>query len=193
MDFRFLFSRIANIILDPVKAWETIHSENRPLKYVTGSFLFPLIILTALSAFLGSLLFTRTGFSDSYSILVGAKYFFLLITVTCLTAIIFREILRTLDLKGDFTLSFKIVAYSITPFLLCQIISRLIESFIFVNVLSLYCLYICWTGIEKMINPSEQKKIKVLIAGTVSFIGLFILMNWVLTQVIDKIYFSFLA
>lgn len=193
MDFKFLYYRITSIILDPVKAWEAIYVENRPVKDVMGSFFIPLVILAAVSAFLGSLLFIHTGFSNSYAVLVGIKYFMLLFTVTYITALIFTEILKAFHLKGDFTLSFKLIAYSISPFLICQIISRLFESFIFVNVLALYCLYIFWTGIEKMTNPTEQKKISLLIGATVSFIGLFIIVNWMLTQIIEKLYFSFLA
>lgn len=193
MDFKFLYYRITNIILNPVKAWEAIYSENRPLKYVSGSFALPLIILVALSAFLGSVLFTHTGFSNVYPVLVGIKYFILLFFVVYGTSFIFSEIIKTFNLKGDFVLSFKIIAYSVAPFLICQIISRLIESFIFVNVLALYGLYIYWTGVEKMINPPDQKKIPMMIATTVSFIALFVIANWLLTGIIDKLYFAFFA
>ena len=63
MDFKFLSHRIRNIILNPVKAWEAICSENRPIRDVRDSFFFPLVTLVAVSAFLGSLLFTNTELS----------------------------------------------------------------------------------------------------------------------------------
>ncbi len=193
MDFKFLYYRITNIILNPVRAWEAIYSENKPIKFVRGSFFLPLIILVAFSAFFGSLLFTHTGFSHWYAILVGIKYFLLMFFVVYGTSFIFKEILIALDLKGDFALSFRIITYSIAPFLICQIISRLIESFIFVNVLALYGLYIFWNGIEKMINPPEHKKMPMIIAATVSFIALFFAVNWLLTIIIEKLYFTFFA
>lgn len=193
MDFKFLYYRITNIILNPVRAWEAIFSENRPINFVRGSFFLPLIILVAVSAFFGSLLFTHTGFSHLYAILVGIKYFLLMFIVVYGTSFILKEILIALDLKSDFSVSFKIITYSIAPFLICQIISRLIESFIFVNVLALYGLYIFWNGIEKMINPPEHKKMPLIIATTVSFIALFFAVNWLLTLVIEKLYFTFFA
>jgi len=193
MDFKFLYYRITNIILNPVKAWEAIYSENRPIKFVRSSFFLPLVILAAVSAFLGSFLFTHTGFSNAYPVLIGIKYFLLLFFVVYATSFIFQEILKALDLKGNFKLSFKIITYSVAPFLICQIISRLIESFIFVNVLALYGVYIYWTGIEKMINPPEHKKIPMAIATTVSFIALFVVTNWLLTLIIEKLYFTFFA
>jgi hypothetical protein len=191
MDFKFLSHRIRNIILNPEKAWDAIHYENRPIKYVRGSFILPLIFLAALSAFLGSLLFTNTGVSEAYSVLVGVKYFLLLCFVIYGTAFVFKEITNAFNLGRDFVLSFKIIAYSSAPLLLCQIISRLFESFIFVNVLALYGLYIFWTGVEKMINPPEQKKLPLLISVTVVFIVLIFAGNWLLTQIIDKLYFAF--
>jgi hypothetical protein len=109
------------------------------------------------------------------------------------TAFIFKEITNALDLGRDFNLSIKIIAYSSAPFLLCQIISRLFESFIFVNVLSLYGLYIFWTGVEKMINPPEQKKIPMMISVAGVFIVLIIAGNWLLTLILDKLYFAFFS
>ncbi len=116
MDFKFLYYRITNIILNPVRAWEAIFSENRPINFVRGSFFLPLIILAAVSAFFGSLLFSHTGFSNLYAILVGIKYFLFLFFVVYGTSFIFKEILIALDLKSDFSVSFKIIAYSVVLF-----------------------------------------------------------------------------
>lgn len=193
MDYNFLYQRIKYIILDPVKAWKAIHTENRPIRYVRGSFFFPLIILVSVSAFLGSILFLHTELSEVYSVMVGIKYFILMYLTIYITTFIFKEITNSLDLGRDFTLSFKMIAYPAAPFLICQIISRLFESFLFINVLALYGLYIFWTGAEKMLNPPEHKKMPLLIATTVVFTGTFIFTNWLLTQVLDRFYFAFFA
>jgi hypothetical protein len=193
MDYKFLLHRTKDIILNPVKAWEAIHSENRPLKDVRGSFFFPLIILVAISAFLGSLIFTHSSLSPLYSIFIGIKYFILLYILIYASSIIFKEITHALDLGKNFSLSFNIITYSLAPFFLCQIISHLLESLIFVNILALYGLYIFWTGAEKLLNPPEHKKMPLLIATSVVVIELYIAMNWILTSVIDRLYFAFFA
>jgi hypothetical protein len=193
MDFKFLHRRIKYVILDPVKAWDAIHSENRPIKDVRGSFFFPLIILVALAAFAGSVIFDNSGLSIEYSILAGVKYFLLYYFVIYASALILREISYAQDLGRNFTTSFKLIAYSIAPLLLCQIASRIFESFIFVNVLSFYGLYIFWIGMEKMLAPPEHKKMPMLIAITISLAGLIIAGNLILTMVVDKIYFTFFA
>jgi len=190
MDYKFLYHRIKYIILDPVKAWDEIHSDNRPIKDVRNSFFFPLITLVAIAAFIGSVIFANTGLSVIYSILVGIKYFLLLCLVIYATAFIFREITYAMDMGRDFTISFKMIVYSIAPFLICQMVSRIFESFIFINILALYGLYIFWIGAEKMLNPPEHKKMPMLIAATLTMIGLYIAANFFLTMIIEKFYFA---
>lgn len=191
MNFKFLSYRVKNIILNPVRAWSVIYSENRPLKDVRGSFFFPLIILVAVSAFVGSLFFTHTGFLKVYSVFVGLKYFLLLLFSVYATSFIFMKVTEVFSLKIDFTTSFKIIAYSVAPFLICQIISRIIESFIFINVLAFYGLYIFWFGIEVMINPPPDKKLPLMGIAFSVFLVMLLSANWILTMIIDKIYFAY--
>ena len=46
-------------------------------------------------------------------------------------------------------------------------------------------------GIGKMINAPEHKKNPLLIATIATFISLFVIADWLLTRVIDKLYFIF--
>lgn len=193
MDFKFLIHSVSNIISNPVKEWDAVHSENKPVKYIRRNLFFPLVTLASVSAFLGSLFFSRSELLKAYPILTGVKYFILVYLVICLTAFIFKEITNAFGLGRNFNLSFKIIAYSSIPFLICQIISQLFESFIFINVLALVGLYIFWTGSEKLLNPPGQKKLPLLIAATVIFVVLFFVANWFLSMVFNKIYYAFIA
>jgi hypothetical protein len=190
MDFNFLVRSVRGIILDPLKEWDVIQAENKHVSYFSRSLLFPLLIIVSVSAFLGSFLFTNTVLKDSYSILTGVKCFALLFLVIYGTAFIFKEVTNVFGLSKDFNCSFKIIVCSVVPFLLCQIATRVFESFIFINILSFYGLYILWTGIEKLIDPPEKKKILLMISASIAFIALLSLTNWVLTMVFDKLYFS---
>ena len=181
------------IIINPVKTWDSIHSEERPLKDSRNSFFFPLIVLVAISAFAGSLLFANSQLSIIYSVFVGIKYFVLLLFVVYASAIIHKEITYALDLGRSFPASFKIILYSLTPLILCLVFSRLFESVLFINILGLYGLYIFWTGSEKMLNPPEHKKMPMLIATAITVIALYVAGSWILTQVIERVYFAFFA
>ena len=179
--------------MNPAKAWETIDLENKPVRVVRDSFLLPLIILVSISATAGSLIFTNTELSPAYSIFVGVRSFILLYFTIYATAFIFGEITYPLDLGKDFSVSFRIIAFSIAPFLLCQILSGLFESLLFVNVLGLYGLYILWTGIDKLLTPPQYKKMPLLIAATIAMVVIYVAANLLLTMLIDKIYYAFFA
>ncbi len=193
MNYKFFLHGIINIILNPVKAWETIYSENKPVRLLRDSIFFPLASLVSVSAIVGSLVFINKELSPVYSLFVGLKCFALLCFTTYATTFILREITYPLDLGRDFYSSYRIVVYSIIPFLLCQILSRLFESLLFVNVLGLYGLYIFWVGAEKMLNPPHYKKMPMLIATTISMAGIFIGTDLFLTMLIDRSYFAFFA
>lgn len=193
MDFKFFISGIKNILLDPIKAWEIIDSENKSVKVVRDSYIFPLIILVSASAVTGSLIFTNTELSPVYSIFVGIKHFILLFFTIYATAFMLGEITFPLDLGKDFSVSFRIIVYSITPFLLCQILSCIFESLLFVNVIGLYGLYIFWTGSEKLLNPPQYKKLPLIIASLLTLGGIYIASSVVLNMLIDKIFYAFFA
>jgi Yip1 domain len=193
MDFKFLFQSLIKIIITPAKAWDFIIKENRPDKDMRNSFLYPLIFMVTLAAFLGSIIFTNKTLSPVYSVFIGIKYFILFLFVTFSSALVLGEITKPLDLGRNFTISFRLIVFSLTPLFLCQIASLLFESLIFVNVLSLYGLYIFWTGAEKMLNPPDYKKMPMLIAVFVVVTGIFFAGNLVLNSIVDRIYFSFFA
>jgi len=193
MNYKFFLSGLRNIIFSPVKAWETIDSENKSVKVIRNDFLFPLIILVTLSAIAGSLLFTNTELSPVYSILTGLKWFLVFFVTIYLTSFILGEITFPLDLGKDFSASFRLIAYSLAPFILCQVLSRLFESLLFVNIIGLYGLYIFWTGAEKLLNPPQYKKMPLLIATTITLGVIYVATSVLLNMLVDKIYYSFFA
>lgn len=193
MDFRFLYHRIRYILFNPNRAWTAINEENRPVRNVRNSFFYPLIVLTAISAFLGSVLFTNTTLSPAYSVLAGLKYLLLHLMVIYSSSLILSEITKALDLGKDFVLSFKLIVYSLSPLFIIQIFSLVFESLVFANILSLYSLYIFWIGAEKMLNPPEHKKMPMLVAIAIVVTGLYIAGGLLLSSVIDRIYFTFFA
>lgn len=193
MNYKFFLFGIKNILLNPLKAWETIYSENNSVKFIRLNFLFPLIILVSISAVIGSMIFTNAELSPVYSILIGIKTFCLLFFAIYASTFILGEITFPLDLGKSFNVSFKLIVYSIIPYLVCQIMSRIFESLLFVDIMGLYGLYIFWVGTEKMLTPPHYKKMPLLISTTVILIGMFITINMVLTKLIDKIFYAFFS
>jgi hypothetical protein len=193
MDYLFLLHGIKNILLNPSKYWITIHSEKTPVKLIRNSILLPLVILVSIALTTGSLIFFNTELSVFYSILMGIRIFIVLTATIYITSYILGEITYPLDLGKDFSTSFSLIVYSLTPFLLCQIISSVFESLLFVNLTGLYGLYIFWTGAEVMLKPPQHKMMPMLIATTVVLIGVYVIADLFLTMVTNRIYYAYFA
>lgn len=193
MDYKFFLRQIAMIIISPRKAWTRISEENRPVRHVRNNLLFPLLLLVTICSFLGSMIFANVTLHPVYSIFVALKYFLLNLFVVYISALIFREITRAIDLPSPFSVSFEIIVYSMIPFFICQMVSLLFESLAFINILSFYGLWIFWTGGESRLNPPDYKKMPMLIATFVVIAGFLIGGGVALTLIIDRIYFSFFA
>jgi hypothetical protein len=184
---------LTDIVFNAGKAWETIDSENKPVSIIRNGFLFPLIFLVSIAAIAGSFIYINPEASPVYSVFVGIKCFLLFYTAVYASAHILRLITHALDLGADFTISFRLIVYSIVPLLICQIFSRLFESLLFVNVLSLSGLYIFWTGTEQMLTPPAHKRLPLLIASFITFVGIFVTTDFLFTKVMDKIFNSFFS
>jgi hypothetical protein len=193
MNNSFFLLVLKDLIINPVKAWEIINSKNKPVRQIRNGYLFPVLLLISISAIAGSFLYANAELSPVYSVFVGIKCFFLFLITVYATAFILKEITYPLDLGKDFAISFRLVAYSIAPFLACQFLSRFFESLQFINVLALYSLYIFWTGSEKLLTPPAYKRMPMLIATLITFIGIYITGNFLFTKLIDRIYNAFLA
>ena len=193
MDFKFFVRGITNMLINPVKAWETIDSENKPVKVIRNSFLLPLIILVSVSTIAGSMLFNETEMSAAYSIIIGIRTFISLYLTIYLSSLLLGEITFPLDLGRDYSVSFRIISFSMAPLLLCQILSGIFDSLLFVNVLGLYGFYIFWTGSGQLLNPPGYKKMPLLIASAISIGVIYVVTNFLLVKLIDKIYYSFIA
>jgi hypothetical protein len=193
MGSKFLVFIIKDLFINPVKAWETIDLENKPVNKVSNGFLLPLSLLVSVSAILGSFLFTNTGLSPVYSIFAGIECFILFYITVYASAYILMKISHALDLERNWVVSFRLIAYSVVPFMLCQIVSQLFESLLFVNVLSLFGLYTFWIGAERMLTPPAHKKMPLLIGIFISFIGIFVATDFLLSKLFDKIFFIFFS
>ncbi|MGB8490233.1 MAG: YIP1 family protein [Bacteroidales bacterium] len=192
MNFKFLYRSVESLIVDPSEAWDKILADNKGTGRINSVYLLPLVALIALSAFLGNVLFNRTEVSVLYFLLDSITYFLLFYFSIYVTAWLSARIMVTIKLPVSFAESFRLITFSVTPFLVCQIISRLFESFIFVNILAFYGLYIFWTG-EVKLNIPRDKRFIMLTASTALFISSYIVGNWLLAKVADGIYFTFFS
>jgi hypothetical protein len=193
MDSRFLLTGIKNILFNPSRYWLTIDSENMPILIIRNSLLLPLTLLVSFATIAGSVFFINTELSFVYSLFFGIRKLVVVLITTYLTSLILRETTYPLDLGRSFTIAFRLVVFSLVPFLLGQVLSSVFESLLFINILALYGLYIFWTGAEIMLKPPQHKRIPLLVSATVVFTATYIAATIFMTMLTDRIFYSFFA
>lgn len=191
MDYRFFLKGIKNILTNPKNNWISIINDNTPISAVRNSFLIPLALLVAISSFLGSFLFVNSELSVVYSLLTSLRHFLLIFITVYTTALILKETTYPLDLGRDYRTAFFLTTYSIAPLLLCQLVSLLFESFLFINVVGLFGLYVFWSGAEKLLNPPQYKKMPLMIATAITMIGIYIASDLILSMFFDRFFFAY--
>lgn len=193
MNFNFSLQGTIKIIFKPIKFWERVKYEQTSVRLIRNSYFIPLAALVAISAFFGSLLYTNSELSASYSLLYSINCLLVIFIAVYATSWILSEIRYPMDLGKDFNTSFKLVVFSVTPFLMCQILSRLFESLLFVNIIGLYGLYIFWTGAENLLNPPRYKKMPLVIATALTFAGIYIATNFLLSLITERFFHIFFS
>jgi hypothetical protein len=190
MNLNFFIAGIKYILFDPTDAWKKINIEHKPVTIIRNSLLLPLIILATLASFTGSLLFTGSNLLPVYSLFTAIRTFLVLYCSVYFTSLLLSEITYPLDLGRDYQTSYVLISFSYVPFLVSSIFSGFFESFLFVNIIGLYGLYIFWAGAEKYLNPPQYKKLPLLIATAFTAIVIYIATNYVLKLILDKFYYA---
>lgn len=193
MNLGFFLTGIRDILFNPVKFWATVKTGTVNTGVAKTSIFFPLALLITLSSFFGSVLFANQELPTMYSLLHSLKVLVVIYLSVYLSARLLGEITFPLDLGRDPGRSFLLVVISLVPFFLCQVVSRLFESLQFINILSLYGLYIFYTGSEVLLDPPAYKKMPLLIAAFISFTAIYIGLNLLLTMVTDRFFYAVLA
>jgi len=193
MDYKFFLRQTALIILSPVKVLESAKRGDHSIIKLRNNLLFPLLVLVAICSFLGSWLFANPTLHPAYWVLAGIKYFLLDLAVVYLSSFLFSAIGKAMDLPADFAFSFSTVTYSLIPLFICQMLSLIFESLAFINILSLYGLWIIWLAGEILLEAPAYKKKALLVASLVVIAELYIGCSLALASIIERIYFAFFA
>jgi hypothetical protein len=180
----------AAMLLDPVKAWETAGTGITDIKSLRNKILLPAAIIISVSAFGGSLIFINSKLSAAYSVLTAIRCFIAIWVTVYATAWIFKETAFPMDLGRDYSISFSVILFSSIPFFICQFISRFFESFMFLNILGLYGLYIFWAGTGRLMKAPKYKKLPLAIYTTIAMAVIYFASDFILEKLADKIYYS---
>ncbi|MDR1408201.1 MAG: YIP1 family protein [Tannerella sp.] len=165
--FKEIFLRLTELIFKPAEAWTAAPREDGEHEEFLSHYVYPLIGMIALSAFLG-VLFNRKEFdliialkSAIMALISSGGGFFL-------GAWLLDEVCRGMFRRPkNMKRSQLFVGYASAVMFLLKIILSLLPEFFFLHVVVLYTAYIIWEGALPFMQVREDEQLKFTIYASV--------------------------
>lgn len=164
--YKEILKWVIAFISQPAKAWEMLSRKEEKHEEFLSRFIYPLIGLVTVTAFLG-VLFTRKEFDlevalkSAINVLVasfGGFYFGAYLLNEAWQAWFGRE--------KDMKLSMRFVGYSSALMFALNIVLTLLPEFFFLRIFILYTFYIVWEGAVIYLAVNEQERMKFSVIAT---------------------------
>ena len=173
MNYKELFKISMSLISSPAKAWEEISMEEDRRK-VFMAFVYPMIGLCGLSAFVGSLLTNGWGGPQSFQIAMTncCAVAVALFGGYFLAAYAINEMgVRMFGMPANAPLTQQFAGYAlVVPFLL-QIVTGLLPDFrIIAWLFQFYIVYVVWEGAPILMQVEEKVRLKYTLFSSVLLI-----------------------
>jgi ABC-type multidrug transport system permease subunit len=167
MDFKFITNRAKNI------------NETSDKNEVINKYALPLIILGAVSKFIGQI------FYSFHNALMSAVIVFVTgFAVMYISAFVINELAPSFGSRKDINAAFKLVVYSSTASYIAAIIANLHISLVFVGLFGLYSIYLIWVGITPIMKTPENKKIGYVVVYVLLLLVISIVFEFILRSVL---------
>ncbi len=155
-----IFETVILLITQPAKAWTIISKRNETHQEYLSRFVYPLIALTTISAFLGkfhehsenAMPFALKEATTVLTSLLGGFY---------IASFALKQIVNHWfpTIKGDIKFFQRYVGYASSITFIIISVLELIPDFFFVKIAELYIIYIIWESIGSFVQLDEKKRI----------------------------------
>jgi hypothetical protein len=158
--YKDLFTLAVLLISRPRKAWEVLAYREEKQEVVLGQFVYPLIGLLTLSAFLGEIL-VRKEFEVEMALKVSVRELTMAFGGFFLAVYILNEIgVRVFNREKDVALWQRFTGYSSCLMYTLNAFLMLLPEFFFLRVFLLYTFYIVWEGAGIYMYVAEYEQMK---------------------------------
>jgi hypothetical protein len=189
MDFKLLYKRLTLLVSRPSKFWSQVKEESIPSSEVRRSFLIPILILVSIASFAGTYLYSYNSLSIIYPLLKGLEYFMIFFITVELVVFLNTEIMGYL-LKSRITGEiYKLVVYSLGPFMILMILTRLFSSLLFLNLLGIYGIIVLWKGVDILLGGDISFRLRITALISSSILIFYLGIRWIVSSLVDGLYF----
>ena len=160
--YQSAFMRAKQILLNPQTEYQAIEQENTPHTKTLTSYLLPLVLISALFAFIGYGLvgysIRGTHFSQvDWGLRMAIIQIAVLIGGIYLSTLVISFLTENFGANKNFDRVFSLIAYAHTPILLAGVFHIHHSLWWLVFLIGLYGLYLLFVGLKPMLKPAEDK------------------------------------
>ncbi len=182
-----LVERAKNIIVTPKTEWEVVAKEEPNVQQILFTYLFPLALIPAFAALLGSLIFMQFSFGFALATGIGMAliYFVTMFLVVLLSAFIIDAFATSFSSQKNFGRSLQLVVYSFTPSFVLGVLNFIpVLGWLLYIAGSVYGVYIMYLGLGPLKQTPEDKKVVYLLISILVLGIAFWILFWILTIII---------
>jgi len=158
--FNEIYRRLAGLILKPGETWEELSQQEKDHDSFLSRFIYPMLGLIALSAFLG-ILFTRKEFDFEIALKITLRTLVSVAGGFFLGAYILNELWKgVFKQPKNAELCRFFVGYSSSLLFVLNIVTALLPEFFFLQIIVLYTVYIIWEGSIYYMKVEDEVRLK---------------------------------
>lgn len=147
------------IVSQPAKAWSLLAKKEMNQEEFLSRFVYPLIGLVTLTAFLGVLL-THKEFDLQFALKLSIRTFVSSFAGFYLAAYIMNEVWQGwYKRKKDLDLWLRFIGYSSSLMFTLNIVLTLLPEFFFLRIFVFYTLFIVWNGADLYMGVDEKSRL----------------------------------
>ena len=188
--YKEILRRIIAIISQPRRTWHLLAKRKENNEEFLASFIYPLIGLMTVVAFLG-ILFTRKEFDVELALKSSIKTLVSSFGGFFLAAYILNELWQSwFNQKKDMQLWQQFVGYASSLMFALNIVLMLLPEFFFLRIFIVYTIYIVWEGADEYLGLDEKVRLKFVLTATAIILLMPTVIEFILVFQFVLIFFS---
>lgn len=165
--YKEIATKVILIISQPAKAWEALARERENGEDFLARFVYPLIGLVTVAAFLG-ILFTRKEFDVQLALKAAIRALLAAFGGFFLSVYLMNEIwLGVYKRAKDLKLWQRFIGYSSSVMFTLNIVLTLLPEFFFLKIFMLYTFYVVYEGAIPFMEVEEKERMKFVALTTI--------------------------
>lgn len=181
--YKEIFKWVIALISQPRRAWAVLAEKENKGDEFLARFIYPLIGLVTVSAFLG-VLFTRKEFDVELALKASILTLISSFGGFFLAAYVLNEFMPSIfHKKKDMKLCERFVGYSSSLMFALNIVLILLPEFFFLRIFVLYTLYMVWEGAGTYMDIEESGRMKFVAIST----ALILLTPWIIEVILKML------